>query len=81
MFPLPTWYVVPDISPGGTSKPGMSPSAAISQGELQKFANAIKVLIQQSAQGRLLVIQQQGLSEKRFDEIYQATKSWAQQQQ
>ncbi len=42
----------PDISPGSTSKPGMSPSAAISQAELQKFANAVKKIqpIQQSAQ-------------------------------
>ena len=67
----------PEISPD-TSKPGMSPSAAISQAELQKFANAVKKLqpIQQSAQREVTqVIQQQGMSEKRFDEIYQARQN------
>ena len=55
----------PEISPGSTSKPGMSPSVAISQAELQKFANAVKKLqpIQQSAQRQVKqVIQQQGLT-------------------
>jgi hypothetical protein len=66
-------------SPEGTIKPGIgSPSTEISPEDLQKFANAVKKLqpIQQSAQKEMAqVIQQQGLSEKRLEEIYQARKN------
>jgi len=77
-----TWYVVPDISPGSTSKPGMSPSAAISQGNCRSLLMLSKVTANStiSSRGGYVVIQQQG-REKRFDEIYQANKILRRSQQ